>query len=191
MRFRLSTLAVFSLVAAVALASCGSGPEDSETPNTFQSLASQPDGRAVALAGESTGHEAGVVSTFVVTLENGADEPWRDGYCLLLVEDGGIVSNLAQTTFDLSPEEGERDTITVTFPDDVGAGHYGLTLLIPGRSSVTSAITVGDVPDSGVGDVSAPIGGRCATGRLPDAAFGIEREPFLGTLTPREAGTGS
>lgn len=184
MSSRTPALLALSLLTVVALSACGSA---ADSPQQFRSVSSDPDGRVMALAGDSTGHEAGATSTFVVTVQNGSNDPWRDGYCILLVDGRAIVSNLAQTTFALTPEQGERHTITVTLPAGVPDGAYGLTLLIPGVSSVTSPITVGDAPDATAGEVSAPIGTGCATGVMPDADFRIGRDPFMGELTPQGA----
>lgn len=172
-----------AVVLLVVLAACGTA---ADTPEDFRHISTWEDGRAISVGGADRGHRAGETSTFEVIVQNKSDEAWQNAYCLLLVDDVGIVSQLAGSTFDLVPDDGVRHTVEVTLPEGVEDGTYGLMMLVPSLGSLTGTVVVGDASGE-AGRVAAPIGGGCATGNLPDAEFAIDSEPFTGDLTPQPA----
>ncbi|MEX2431440.1 MAG: hypothetical protein WD645_05920 [Dehalococcoidia bacterium] len=186
--------AIYAVGLLALLTACQSAPI---VTNSFHHTMDMGDGRYMSIAGESNGHERGGLLELRVSLANGSDEAWRDGYCVLLVNELGVVASLAETTFDLTADEGVADAIETRIPEGADAEAYGLKLLIPGASSLGTTLYIGDggedgppVP-AGEGDGLAPrqwaLVSSCQAGELPPPEFEIDRMPAT-VEQPRQAG---
>jgi len=116
-------------------------------PSPFNMVWGLVDQHVVTLSGDSAGHIAGEESEFTLELDNRAadiDDPWHLEYCVLLLDEGGVVMEVAHEELDIPAGLKTSRTITVQFPADLD-GPYGLSVLIPDRGQSIQTIWVGEI----------------------------------------------
>ncbi len=148
-------LAAWVLVTALSVMGCGS-TEVEEDPvvlsfeDPFCSRWSLGEGFICQIAGYSVGHIVGRESEFVVTLENPTRETWDDSYCVLLVDENGILKTLSKQRFRLQPSAIMEQTVVMEPARDLD-GSYGLVFLIPERGSQVTTIWIGETRQGSAG----------------------------------------
>ncbi len=84
----------------------------------------------VTWGGYTRGHRIGATSPFTVSLENVSDEREDVRVCLTLLDSEGVVAELAQQRHELAPRMTLQTQVQAEFPDDLGEGTYGLTMVV-------------------------------------------------------------
>lgn len=123
------------------------GDQASEPHDPFKTRWDMGDGPLLELTGHSRGHAPGEASEFALHLESGP-ERWEDTYCAFLVDERGVVLDIARDQINLDPGAGSVRSLRMELPEDFPEGPYGLVLLIPGRGSQVVTIWVGQ-PQAG------------------------------------------
>jgi hypothetical protein len=154
---------IFTLALLAALiAGCGPSPE-SPSPAPPESSLLQPqegvetiptdqfsfrseseDGTLVEARSFTSGYRPGDEFTYFLDAHNGGDDTWDVYYCLLLLDEEGIVANLAEEEFTLQPGEGFGTMLVARYPAGIPEGAYGLALVIPDRSASITVVHLGD-----------------------------------------------
>lgn len=103
--------------------------------------------QVVTFSGDSAGHFAGEESEFTLALDNRAadiGDRWQGEYCISLLDEDGVVMEIAHREFSVPAGTRPSETITVQFPDDLD-GPYGLSLVFPDRGQSIQTIWVGEI----------------------------------------------
>jgi hypothetical protein len=150
MALLLGAIALLAVGCSVAAIQSREPTEEPRQP--FSARREREDGAVVAWSGYVDGYEPGEEASFDVTIMNETDEAWPGRFCLQLMDDDlpQVVAVLEQRPFNLEPGLGFSDVITVTFPEDLEAGVYGLSFVVrgPGEPSVDLVpIAVGDTDE--------------------------------------------
>ncbi len=89
--------------------------------------------RIFVVSGEANKHVGGEQSSFNIALNNLDITPWRTTYCIVLVDEGRLVSVFYEGEIDLAPGERSEFTATGTFPEGPVGKRYGIRIVIPGE----------------------------------------------------------
>jgi hypothetical protein len=119
-------------------------PQPFENLNPFIANINSEDGLSLELRGQARGHLPGKTSTFLLDIHNDTGETWQGRYCLLLVDQKGVVATFAQEDISLQPDAGLGTLLTAEFPVYLDEDAYGLFLIIPERFSSMTTIYVGE-----------------------------------------------
>lgn len=84
----------------------------------------------VTWRGYTEGHQVGATSTFTISLENVSEDETPVRYCLSLLDQEGVVAEMAQKRHVVSSLTEFEEEVSVQFPDDLAAGAYGLALVV-------------------------------------------------------------
>lgn len=106
----------------------------------------------VTWKGQATGHEVGGTSAFTISLENVSEDETPVRYCLSLLDQEGVVAELAQKRHVVSSLTEFEEEVSVQFPDDLVAGTYGLVLVVEDPAGCDAGVVYIGV-GSGMGDV--------------------------------------
>lgn len=128
---------VLFLLTALFAVGCQASVEQKQTPTAeprqpFSARSESEDGIIVAWNGYTDGYQAGQETAIEITLNNQTDQTWNGRFCLQLMarESAAVVQTLAQREIDLEPDAGFSDTLTITLPETMEAGGYGLSLVV-------------------------------------------------------------
>jgi hypothetical protein len=138
---------LITILLVLIVGGCGSGEEQEQSRATFVS-----ENSFGKIEGYATGHEAGQSSAFEITIFDVPQETWQGEYCLLLVDEEGVVTQLVNRPITLAGGEEYYRQLPAQFPATLEDGVYGIMLLVPVRGSVTRTIWIGEsseqAPDS-------------------------------------------
>jgi hypothetical protein len=122
------------VVLAILLVSGCGGPTTPtpDPPQPFSARRESEDGAIVAWSGNTEGYEPDAEATFDITITNETKETWNGRYCLQLLsgQSHQVVASLEQRPFTLEPGVGFSNAITVTLPEGLDDGAYGLSLAV-------------------------------------------------------------
>jgi len=140
-----ASLAALVLTVSLVATGCANAPASAETPpdpfTTSWNLGEE--GRTFSLSGDSAGHVAGGTSEFLLKLDNSSGEgPWQGEYCVLLLDQDGIVKAVASEQYDVPAGGGTQRPILVEFPEG-HEGPLGLCIVMPERASGVTTVWVG------------------------------------------------
>jgi len=107
--------------------------------------------RTFSISGNSAGHAAGKRSEFQLRLDNRySDDSWRGNYCILLIDQQGIVKEIAHEQYDIAAGLEIQKQVIVDFPENLN-GPLGLCIVIPQRASIVTTLWIGDTITGNVG----------------------------------------
>ncbi len=139
------------VIAAIVLAVLFGGREPAiapeAPPNPFTTVWGLGERQVVTFSGDSAGHVAGEESKFTLALDNRAEDihdHWHVECCMLLLDEDGIVLEIAHRKVSIPGGTKHSETITVRFPADLD-GPYGLSLVFPSRGQSIQTIWVGEI----------------------------------------------
>ncbi|MDD5511901.1 MAG: hypothetical protein PHI12_14010 [Dehalococcoidales bacterium] len=140
-----TSLIALLVLSVLLLPSCQKAPINQEIPpdpfTTTWNLGDE--GRTFSISGNSAGHTAGKETEFQLRLDNrSGDDPWQGEYCILLVDQDGIVKEVAHEHFDVPVGLETQKPVTVEFPGNF-EGPLGLCVVIPQRASIITTLWVG------------------------------------------------
>ncbi len=147
------TVIVVIVVVAVIVGARDPGTPPVIPPSPFNITWGLGEKHVVTFSGDSAGHIAGGQSEFILELDNRVadmDERWQGEYCVLLLDDEGVVMNIEHQQFDIPGGLKTQAPIIVQFPADLD-GPYGLSVLIPGRGQSIQTIWIGEQQAISVG----------------------------------------
>jgi hypothetical protein len=134
-------LAAVSMVlpAVILLVSCEGAQNN--TPDTFTSTYYlDEEGRSISISGNSHA-ETGERSEYLLKIKSDAGG-WQDEYWVLLLDNDSVVERVSHERFDLPGSTEMQRTIVVQFPEGV-VGALGLCIVVPGRATTISTLSVG------------------------------------------------
>jgi hypothetical protein len=140
------TVVALAIVSAAAVGCREPAIPPEVPPNPFTSVWGLGEKHVVTFSGDSAGHIAGAASEFTLELDNRAadiGERWQGEYCILLLDEHGVVAEIAHQHFDIPAGLKTHAPITVQFPADLD-GPYGLSVLIPNRGQLIQTIWIGE-----------------------------------------------
>jgi hypothetical protein len=117
-------------------------PQRPPAADPFTQRIDGEDGRMFELTGPSANLYPGTQAGYQLTVFNGSNELWEDSYCLVLIDNGGLIALLAEDDFSLHPRDGINTHLQVTFPEDIQPAPYGLSFIIPARWSSVNTINL-------------------------------------------------
>ncbi len=121
-------------------------------PQPFSARRAYENGAIVEWSGYVEGYEPGAEASFDISIKNETGEDWPGRFCLQLMDGDrpAVLATLEQRPFNLQPGLGFSDTITVTFPESLDEGAYGLSLVVRAPHGPTVdlvPITVGETDE--------------------------------------------
>ena len=121
-------------------------------PQPFSARRAYENGAIVEWSGYVEGYEPGAEASFDVSIKNETGEDWPGRFCLQLMdaERPAVLATLEQRPFNLQPGLGFSDSITVTVPESLDEGAYGLSLVVRAPHGPTVdmvPITVGETDE--------------------------------------------
>jgi hypothetical protein len=112
-------------------------------PDSFISTITGDDGMRIELRGQSSGFKPGDRTTYLLDVYNGTYQKWETNFCMLLVDEAGIISTLQEDSLSLNPKESTAQVLEIAFPADLSETTYGLMLIFPDRFSTHQAVSFG------------------------------------------------
>jgi hypothetical protein len=112
-------------------------------PGSFISTLTGDDGMRIELRGQSSGFKPGDQTTYLLDVYNGTFQKWETNFCMLLVDEAGIISTLQEDSLSLNPQESTTRVLEVAYPADLSETSYGLMLIFPDRFSTHQTVSFG------------------------------------------------
>ncbi|MFA5761852.1 MAG: hypothetical protein WCX07_05340 [Dehalococcoidales bacterium] len=109
------------------------------------------EGRIISISGNSGGHTAGGNSDFQLSMDNTSGNAlWHGVYCILLIDEEGVIKEVAHEQYSVPVGLKTQKTVTVEFPEDL-EGPLGLCIVLPQHSSMATTLWVGSNRSEGAG----------------------------------------
>jgi len=136
--FTATSLLVLIIVSTLMLGVIGCSQEPSrqtDTPhNPFTVVWNPGRDHVVTFTGDSTGHDAGGSSEFILKFDNNSSSTWNGRYLVQLLETDKIAMDIADEVFSIPAGIEKEMVVTSEFPNNLN-GPYGLSLYIPDREA--------------------------------------------------------
>ena len=140
-----SVIVIFSLMGGILFGGCSdnTNSEPNSPGDSFSAQYQVGQNHLIVLSGNSTGHQTGKTSQFILTLNNDdSQETWAGEYFLYLVDDSSIIDEIHSANFSIY-ESSERSWYIETNFAGTENSSYGLSLILPGRMEAVQTIWIG------------------------------------------------